>query len=51
MIGELRWDREILELPPADAQQLTVLLPADKATVEAINRVLGAAVARLRVVH
>jgi hypothetical protein len=36
-IGELRWDREILELPPADAQQLTVLLPADRATEDAVT--------------
>lgn len=50
-IGELRWDREILELPPADAQQLTVLLPADRATDEAVTRVLRAGGAALRVVN
>ena len=50
-IGELRWDREILELPPADAQQLTVLLPADSATDEAVTRVLRAGGAALRVVN
>ena len=49
-IGELRWDREILELPPADAQQLTVLFPADSATDEAVTRVLRAGGAALRVV-
>jgi transcriptional regulator with XRE-family HTH domain len=40
--GELRWDRETLELPPADAQQLTVFLPADRATDEAVGRLLHA---------
>jgi hypothetical protein len=50
-IGELRWDREILELPPADAQQLTVLFPADSATDEAVTRVLRAGGAALRVVN
>ncbi|WP_250007679.1 helix-turn-helix domain-containing protein [Actinoplanes sp. M2I2] len=33
--GPLRWDREILELPAADAQQVIVLLPADEATAAA----------------
>jgi hypothetical protein len=51
VIGELRWDREILELPPADAQQLTVFLPADRATIEAVDRVLGAVGSRLRVAN
>jgi transcriptional regulator with XRE-family HTH domain len=50
-IGELRWDREILELPPADAQQLTVLFPADTATEVAMARVLRAGGAALRVVN
>jgi hypothetical protein len=50
-IGELRWNREILELPPADAQQLTVLFPADGATDEAVTRVLRAGGAALRVVN
>jgi transcriptional regulator with XRE-family HTH domain len=50
-IGELRWDREILELPPADAQQLTVFLAADRATDEAVTRVLPADGAALRVVN
>jgi len=50
-IGELRWDRETLELPPADAQQLTVLLPADSATDEAMARVLRAGGAALRIVN
>jgi transcriptional regulator with XRE-family HTH domain len=50
-IGEMRWDREILELPPADAQQLTVLIPADRSTEEALTRLLRAGAARLRVVN
>jgi len=36
--GELRWERERLELPPADAQELVVLLPADEATAQALER-------------
>jgi len=36
--GDLRFDRESLELPAADAQQLVVLLPADEATHTALNR-------------
>lgn len=36
--GELRFDREALDLPAADAQQLVVLLPADEATQTALNR-------------
>lgn len=38
--GELRFDRESLELPPADLQQLVVLLPADEATQTALNRLI-----------
>jgi hypothetical protein len=36
--GRLCFDREILELPAADAQQLIVLLPADEATQTAVGR-------------
>ncbi|MEU0150561.1 helix-turn-helix domain-containing protein [Micromonospora fulviviridis] len=36
--GELRWHREKLELPSADAQELVVLLPADEATARAVER-------------
>ena len=36
--GELCFDRETLEFPAADAQQLVVLLPADEATQAAMNR-------------
>ncbi|MFG2058343.1 helix-turn-helix domain-containing protein [Micromonospora sp. NPDC048930] len=35
---ELRWDRERLELPSTDAQQLVVLLPADEATAHAVEQ-------------
>ncbi|MBM0255810.1 helix-turn-helix domain-containing protein [Micromonospora sp. 4G55] len=35
---ELRWQREKLELPKNDAQELVVLLPADDATARAMNR-------------
>jgi transcriptional regulator with XRE-family HTH domain len=35
---QLRWNREVLELPAADAQQLVVLLPADEATAAAASR-------------
>ena len=34
---ELRWDRETLELPRADAQQIVVLLPADADTALALE--------------
>jgi len=33
----LQWNREILELPTSDAQQLIILLPADEATAAAVN--------------
>ncbi|MBO0814315.1 MAG: hypothetical protein J2P30_04065 [Actinobacteria bacterium] len=35
---ELRWQRERLELPRTDAQELVVLLPADETTAQAIER-------------
>ncbi|MFE2421877.1 helix-turn-helix domain-containing protein [Streptomyces hokutonensis] len=35
---ELRWQRERLELPRTDAQELVVLLPADEATAQAVER-------------
>lgn len=35
---ELRWQREKLELPKTDAQELVVLLPADDATARAMER-------------
>jgi transcriptional regulator with XRE-family HTH domain len=35
---ELRWQRETLELPSSDAQQLVVFLPADESTAEALQQ-------------
>jgi transcriptional regulator with XRE-family HTH domain len=35
---QLRWDRETLELPTPDAQQLVIWLPADEATAAAANQ-------------
>jgi MmyB-like transcription regulator ligand binding domain len=35
--GELRLDREVLELPAADAQQLVVFLPADESATDALS--------------
>ena len=35
--GELRWERESLELRDADAQQIVVFLPADEATARAME--------------
>jgi transcriptional regulator with XRE-family HTH domain len=37
-VDDLHFDREQLELSAADAQQLVVLLPADHATENAVNR-------------
>lgn len=39
LAGELRFDREVLELPPGEAQQVVVLLPADDATAAALQRI------------
>lgn len=50
-LGELRLEREVLELPAADGQQLVVLLPADEATAEAVNRMRRAATRSLRAVN
>ncbi|GIF77181.1 helix-turn-helix domain-containing protein [Asanoa siamensis] len=36
--GRLRWDRETLDLPTPDAQQVVVWLPADEATAGAADR-------------
>ena len=49
--GELRLDREVLELPAADGQQLVVLLPADETTAEAINQMCRPATRALRAVN
>jgi len=49
--GELRFDREVMELPPADAQQLVVFLPADDASADAVNRLRTTGGATLRAVN
>jgi transcriptional regulator with XRE-family HTH domain len=49
--GELRLEREVLELPAADAQQLVVFLPADDTTADALGRLRQAPATRLRVVN
>jgi hypothetical protein len=36
--GDLLFDRELLDLPAADAQQLVVLLPANDSTIAALNK-------------
>jgi len=50
-LGELSLEREVLELPAADGQQLVVLLPADEATAEAVNGMRRAATRTLRAVN
>jgi transcriptional regulator with XRE-family HTH domain len=50
VVGELRLDREVMELPPADAQQLVVFLPADETTADALHRLRGSRGASLRAV-
>jgi transcriptional regulator with XRE-family HTH domain len=37
--GELRLDREVMEFPATDAQQLVVFLPADDLTAAALRRI------------
>jgi transcriptional regulator with XRE-family HTH domain len=49
--GELRLDREVMEFPATDAQQLVVFLPADDATAEAVSRMRRAGGALLRAVN
>jgi transcriptional regulator with XRE-family HTH domain len=49
--GELRLDREVMEFPAADAQQLVVFLPADDVTAEALDRMRRAGGATLRAVN
>jgi hypothetical protein len=51
VVGELRLDREVMELPPADAQQLVVFLPADNTTADALNRLRRRDGAVLRAVN
>jgi transcriptional regulator with XRE-family HTH domain len=50
-VGELRLDREVMELPPTDAQQMVVFLPADDATADALNRLRAGRGAILRAVN
>jgi transcriptional regulator with XRE-family HTH domain len=47
---ELRWNRETLELPAADEQQLVVYLPADQQTARAIDQLRPEGRPRLRVI-
>jgi transcriptional regulator with XRE-family HTH domain len=49
--GTLQFDREVLELPAGDAQQLVVLLPATDATADALQQLRLAAAAPLRAVQ
>jgi len=49
--GELTFDREVLELPAGDGQQLVVLLPADGTTAARLDRLRGTAARPLRAVH
>jgi transcriptional regulator with XRE-family HTH domain len=51
VVGELRLDREVMELPATDAQQLVVFLPADDATAQALNRLRRAGGTALRAVN
>jgi transcriptional regulator with XRE-family HTH domain len=48
--GELRWQRETLELPSTDAQQIVIFLPADEATSRAIEQLRGQTYGTLRAV-
>jgi hypothetical protein len=47
---ELRWDRETLELPAPDEQQLVIYLPADEQTTRALGRLRHENHPRLRVI-
>ena len=51
MAGDLRVEREVLELPAADAQELVVFLPADEATGDAFATLRRAATGALRAVN
>ncbi|WP_072805547.1 helix-turn-helix domain-containing protein [Rhodococcoides yunnanense] len=50
-VGPLHLDREVLELPAADNQQLVVLLPADDRSAEAIRTLRAQASLPLRAVN
>lgn len=51
LVGEVRLEREALELPAADAQQLVVLLPADEGATDALKRLRQLAAGPLRAVN
>ncbi len=48
--GELRWNRETLELSDLDAQQLVVYLPADQTTTRALDQLRHQSQAILRAI-
>jgi transcriptional regulator with XRE-family HTH domain len=48
--GELRWERESLELRDTDAQQIVVFLPADDSTARAMERLRSQSHGALRAV-
>ncbi len=50
VVGELALDREVMELPADDAQQLVALLPADDRTADALDRLRVEARPQLRAV-
>jgi transcriptional regulator with XRE-family HTH domain len=50
-VGALRLDREVMELPAADAQQLVIFLPADQSTAAALDLLRRTAGATLRAVN
>lgn len=50
-VGDLWFEREVLELPASDAQQLVVFLPANDATADAVNRLRREATGTLRAVN
>jgi hypothetical protein len=47
---ELRWNRETLELPAPDEQQLVIYLPADQHTAHVLDQMRNGNQPRLRVV-
>lgn len=51
VVGELRLDREILELPAGDAQQLVVFMASDGATTDALHRLQATESPALRVAN
>jgi hypothetical protein len=50
-VGQLRLDREVLEFPTADSQQLVIFLPADDTTTEALHQLRRVSSAILRAVN